>query len=697
MKLSTKLILIGIVLTVVPLAIVGLSVWRQNDLIVAVATDWSSKSTSQVLDQVVGSVYSMCEAARSPLESRLSQSLQLAKYIADHAGGFSLDSKQSVEWDATNQFTKLLNHLVLPRMSIDKTWLGQISDPQSAVPFVDEVKQVTGATSTVFQRMNPAGDMLRVATNVLAQNGVRGIGTFIPAVGENGSPNPVVSTVLRGQTFVGRAFVVDSWYLAAYMPLLDGGQQIIGMLYVGLPEALATNQIRDAILKTAVGKTGYVYVLNTIGNNRGHYVVSQRGRRDGENLWECRDATGRYFIQEMCNTAPRLAAGQSASISYPWQNPGEPAPRMRIVHYRYFQPWDWLIAVNMPEEEALGGVGQIENIAHRGIREHLAGTAAAFIIACFIWYLVGRRLARRAGAAIQGLAGASGQVMSACGRILEISSQLSRESSSQAAANRQITASVEQLAAVAGENSNHARSLTGLAGKARAAAENGVRQIRAMKEAMSKIQSAGKEVIQINRLIDEIAFQTNILSLNAAIEAARAGAAGAGFAVVADEVRRLAARCSDAAAETAGKIQNSFDATEQGVSITERVAGDLQAITSTTAEVDSLVQSIAASSEQQTKGIAQIGEATRRMNSAIETTASQADAGVSLARGFESDAAAMKKLSDELNTVFEGSRGKTGGETGDSPARARRKHQSPGGKRKAAPHKHSGVRRTSPS
>jgi hypothetical protein len=655
MKLSSRLILIGIALTIVPLAFVGVGFWWQNGRIAAITSDWSRQSMDAVLDQIVNSVYSMCETARAPLEARLEQSLKVAGYLADKAGGLSRNGKSSADWTATNQFTKELSHLTLPKMSIGETWLGQIRDPRAAVPFVDEVKTITGATSTVFQRMNQRGDMLRVATNVVGQDGNRGIGTFIPAEQKDGSPNPVVSTVLRGEIFNGRAFVVDSWYLATYKPLSDAGQ-IIGMLYVGVPETLATGRIREAILKAPVAKTGYVFALNAAGTMQGHYIVSQGGKRDGEDLWDCRDAAGRYFIREMCHTALNLGPGRAATISYRWQNAGEQAPRMRIVRYRYFRPWDWVIAVNLPEDEALEGVRRVQDISERGMRDHLIGMAVALVVACVIWNLVGRRLTRRAGGVLRALAGASEQVSSACGQVLEISNRLSRESGGQAASNLQITASVERVAAVAGENCKHARSLTGLAGKARKAAESGARQVRAMKDAMSRIQSAGKEVIQINRLIDEIAFQTNILALNAAIEAARAGAAGLGFAVVADEVRRLAGRCSEAAAETAAKVQKTFEATEQGVSLTESVAGDLQAITATTAEVDSLVQSIATSSEEQSRGIEQIGKATRQMNSAIECTAAQAEAGVALAEGFDADATNMKKLSHALTEVFEGRR-----------------------------------------
>ena len=74
---------------------------------------------------------------------------------------------------------------------------------------MDEVKELVGGTCTIFQRMNENGDMLRVATNVIAADKSRAIETFIPAQNADGSPNPVVSALVKGQKFLGRAYVVE--------------------------------------------------------------------------------------------------------------------------------------------------------------------------------------------------------------------------------------------------------------------------------------------------------------------------------------------------------------------------------------------------------------------------------------------------------------------------------------------------------
>jgi methyl-accepting chemotaxis protein len=174
-----------------------------------------------------------------------------------------------------------------------------------------------------------------------------------------------------------------------------------------------------------------------------------------------------------------------------------------------------------------------------------------------------------------------------------------------------------------------------------------------MTETMSQIQSAGKEVVNINKIIDEIAFQTNILALNAAVEAARAGEAGLGFAVVAEEVRNLARRCAAAAQETAEKIQKSMTAGEQGVSVTRQVAEKLELITGATRKLDELAQSVAKASEEQSKGIAQVNSSANQMNQAIQSTVANAKNGASRANEFSAQARSLEQMAAELGRMFQ--------------------------------------------
>jgi methyl-accepting chemotaxis protein len=202
------------------------------------------------------------------------------------------------------------------------------------------------------------------------------------------------------------------------------------------------------------------------------------------------------------------------------------------------------------------------------------------------------------------------------------------------------------------ESLAHMRGLREATGQAHAAAENAAKQITSMLGAMDNIQSASKEVVKINKLIDEIAFQTELLALNAAIEAARAGQAGVGFAIVADEVRRLAGRCAEAAGQTTEKVNKCFAATKEGSAITAVVSRDLESIAASASRLDSLAASIAAASEQANSQVERIGAEARTIQNATESTASHAKEGVAIATQFGGNARRIQSLAGELGAFF---------------------------------------------
>lgn len=116
-------------------------------------------------------------------------------------------------------------------------------------------------------------------------------------------------------------------------------------------KASKSAQLREAIMRGAVGKTGYVWVVNGEGRRKGCYVISKDGERDGENLWDIKDADGSHFIREMVEKAKALPAGRSLIYRYNWINPGESAPRGKIAAVTYYKPWGWVIGVACYEDE----------------------------------------------------------------------------------------------------------------------------------------------------------------------------------------------------------------------------------------------------------------------------------------------------------------------------------------------------------
>src|SRR5581483_8288026 len=101
--------------------------------------------------------------------------------------------------------------------------------------------------------------------------------------------------------------------------------------YVGIGMRAINKDIHDSITKIGVGKTGYVYVLGAKGDERGTYIVSQGGKRDGENIWESKDASGRLIIQSIIGKGLNTHGGSVEFEAYPWKNQGDAAPRTKIV------------------------------------------------------------------------------------------------------------------------------------------------------------------------------------------------------------------------------------------------------------------------------------------------------------------------------------------------------------------------------
>lgn len=114
--------------------------------------------------------------------------------------------------------------------------------------------------------------------------------------------------------------------------------------------ATARREARTALKKVNVGETGYIYAMTSSGDLQVHVA------REGENVFNERDESGRYFIREMCSLARKSKPGEVLYITYPWRNPvlGDKRPRKKIVAYRYFREWDWIIATGGYLEETAG-------------------------------------------------------------------------------------------------------------------------------------------------------------------------------------------------------------------------------------------------------------------------------------------------------------------------------------------------------
>lgn len=257
--IGAKITMLAIVPVVALLAASTLTlIVQQRSLSTKVDANIRDQANSEAA-KIARNVYLFCSSYELRNQNDLTHGIGVARDLLNKAGGVTL-SADTVEWRAVNQATRVETAVTLPKVMLGGAWLGQSAAASSPAPLVDDVRRLTGDFCTIFQRINDQGDMLRVATSVLKTDGARAIGTYIPATDAEGAASPVVATVLRGETYRGRAFVVDQWHATAYEPIWDAGRtRVIGMLYVGIGLAEGTRELHDTITRITVGKTGYVF------------------------------------------------------------------------------------------------------------------------------------------------------------------------------------------------------------------------------------------------------------------------------------------------------------------------------------------------------------------------------------------------------------------------------------------------------
>lgn len=505
--------------------------------------------------------------------------------------------------------TTTVGKFTIPKMMVGDDWVG------ANTSVVDGITKDTGATATIFQLVEN-NKLLRISTSVIKKDGNRATGTYI------GSDSPVYQAIMRGEIFLGRAFVVDDWYLTAYAPLYGSGKKVIGAIYVG--QLMLNNEVRALINETKMGP-GYFYVYGSKGEFLIHPTL---------------DSTTSIF--KIPGIGSLFEGHKGGFVTYMWQGD------KKIAHVEYFDEWGVWIGLGLNYKDIIGGLDKelITQAVIVGIIVLLLGVFLNFLLVRLVNGRV-QAIANTAAKVGEGdytvsfditskdalgdLSHSLNEMVSSSSRVLsEIntsSESLASAATELAAIADQLVSNADQTTTVAEQSAGHANEVSSSMNSIAAASEQSATNLNMIasateemgttiqeiaensarassttteavqhslrsKQAVESLGAAADSIGKVTETITEISEQTNLLALNATIEAARAGEAGKGFAVVANEIKALAGQTSNAT----GNIRQAISEIQ---SQTNSTITDIGSISSVISDVNEIVQGIVTAVEEQ--------------------------------------------------------------------------------------------------
>ncbi len=499
--------------------------------------------------------------------------------------------------------TNMLKDQCISGTNILAYQLAQDDGTKDQTELLDDLKEQLGCEFTIFEGNTRA-------CTTIQQDGTRVVGTTL-------SDELAEIILTQGKSYVGKADILGVEHLCSYVPTTGADGQVNGLIFAGISMADVSEQTNLAIrLSCAAGMCLIVisFILLTIYVRYRISVPLSRLTTLALKMEEGElglDGNSSLTANVKSNDEIGLLADIFETTTL----------RLRSYIGEISAVLKAISDGDLDKKTTLDYVGDFSSIKTSldDILAKLNSTMSQIVESSAYVSNGSEQMSIGAQALSQGAVEQAGAVEELDENIREISGQVTETAENARLANEKVEYVARQLL-----ESNQ--------------------KMHEMIDAMEEINASSSEIGKILKTIESIAFQTNILALNASVEAARAGTAGKGFAVVAEEVRSLSTKTSEASQSTAELIERSIGAVEYGTKIANETAARLESVVLGANEVTEATNRIADASRTQADAISQIQERISQISDVVQTNSATAEESAATSQELSSQAGLLKKL-----------------------------------------------------